>query len=259
MSPFCCRWYNAHYASLEADYDDQFISNWNQLIYPAALLLANITDDHSFHYTVQVYLRNWLCTSGDAVEYSDLGRAYSKTDPSLAQGMNSAFMALIYAQMIAPSEANLEADRYTHEEYAKRYSCWAQSQARNVLGNATPSFVVGAGTDAPTHISDRASSCPEDPLTPCGFLNAYAPLDPNPNLPIGGLVYGPGLGGDAFQDQRSGSNQTWVSHAYNAGLTGVFAGLNQMVSGDGGYGQCLQDYGMSGKTLPLNVCTARTP
>ena len=193
-----------------AKYDNQYISKWNQLVYP--LLLENIADDYAFHYAVQAYLRNWLCTSDDAVEYSDLGRAFSKTDPSLAQSMNSAFPVLTYAQMITPSEANLEADRYTHEEYAKRYSCWAQSQARYVLGDVTRSLSVGAGSGAPTHISDRASSCPEDPQTPCTFLNAYIPLDPDPdpNLPTGGLVYGSGLGVDHFQDQRSGSNQTWV-------------------------------------------------
>ena len=172
--------------------------------------------------------------------------------------MNSAFLALTYAQMITPSEAKLEADRYTHEEHAKRYSCWAQSQARYVLGDVTPSLIVGAGSYAPTHISDRASSCPKDPQAPCTFLNAYIPRDPNPNLPTGGLVYGSGLGGDDFQDQRSGSNQTWVSHAYNAGLTGVFAGLSQMASSNGGYDQCLEDFGMSGKTLRLNVCTTKT-
>lgn len=246
-----CRWYNAHYASTETDFDDQYISDWNQLIYPSALLLANITDDTTFHYTIQTYLRNWLCTSGDTIEYSGLGRAFNRNDPSLAQGMNSAFLALIYGQMVAPSEANIEADRYTNEEYAKRYNCWAQSQARYILGDVTQSFYVGYGGNSPKHISDRASSCPADNQTSCSFLNAYYTPNPNPNVPTGGLVYGAGLDGDYFLDQRSGSNQTWVSHTYNAGLTGVFAGLNQMASGNSGYDQCLQGYGVLSKTISL--------
>ena len=165
--------------------------------------------------------------------------------------MNSAFLALIYGQMVAPSEANIEADRYTNEEYAKRYNCWAQSQARYILGDVTQSFYVGYGGNSPKHISDRASSCPADNQTSCSFLNAYYTPNPNPNVPTGGLVYGAGLNGDYFLDQRSGSNQTWVSHTYNAGLTGVFAGLNQMASGNSGYDQCLQGYGVLSKTISL--------
>ena len=174
-------------------------------IYLSALLLANITDDITFHYDIQTYLWNWLCSSGDAVESSPLGRAYSRYDLSLAQGMNSAFMALIYAQMVQPCEANLQADRYNNQTYAKQCSCCAQSQVRYILGDVSQSLYIGFGPDAPTHISDRASSCPKDAQTACHFLNSYYTPDPNPNIPTG-LVYGAGLGGDAFRDQRSGSN-----------------------------------------------------
>ena len=217
-------------------------------------MLANLTDNTNFHFRIQTYLRTWLCTSGGMVEYSHLGRASSKVDPSIAQGMNSAFMALIYAQMVQASPANLEAKKYTNKENAKRYSCWAQSQARYILGDVSQSYYIGFGPDAPTHISDRASSCPKDAETPCSFLNSFYTPGPNPHLPIGGLVYGAGLDGDSFKDRRSGSNQTWVSHAYNAGLTGVFAGLNQMALGSNGYDQCLRDYHIASKTIPLNVC-----
>lgn len=246
-----CRWYNAHYASTETTYDKQYISDWNQLIYPATILLANITDDATFHYSIQQYLRNWLCTSGDTIEYSSKGRAFNKNDPSLAQGMNSAFLALVYSQLVQDSEANVEATRYTNGNYAKRYLCWAQAQARYILGDDTNSFYVGVNHGAPTHIYDRASSCPTDNQTQCNSLNALYTPNPNPNIPTGSLVYGPGLNGDYFLDERSSSNETYVSHAYNAGLTGTFAGLNAMVSGNSGYDQCLQGYGVLSKTIPL--------
>ena len=246
-----CRWYNAHYASTETTFDKQYVSDWNQLIFPATVLLANITDSQTFHYSIQEYLRNWLCTSGNTIEYSGKGRAFNMNDPSLAQGMNSAFLALIYAQMVQESEANVEGDRYTNGNYAKRYLCWAQSQARYILGDDTDSYYVGVGHGPPTHIYDRASSCPADMNTTCSSLNALYTPNPNPNVPTGSLVYGPGNNGDYFLDERSSGNETYVSHAYNAGLTGTFAGLNAMVSGNSGYDQCLQGYGVLSKTIAL--------
>lgn len=165
--------------------------------------------------------------------------------------MNSAFLALIYGQMVQESEANVEANRYTNQDYAKRYLCWAQAQTRYILGDTTHSFFVGVGHSPPTHIYDRASSCPANNQTQCSSLNALYTPNPNPNIPTGSLVYGPGLNGDYFLDQRSSTNETYVSHSYNAGLTGTFAGLNQMVSGNSGYDQCLQGYGVLSKTIAL--------
>ena len=230
LSSCVCRWYNARYASAEAVNDQQYISDWNQVIYPATLLLADITDDTTFHYGIQRYLRKWLPTTDSPVEYSDLGRAINTNDPSLAQGMNSAFLALLYAQQIEGSAAKFNAElvRYSNPSLATKYKSWAQSQARYVFGDVSRSFYVGFGSNAPTHIQDRASSCPEDSQVQCSFLNAFYTPEPNPNLPTGALVYGPGLNGENFLDQRSGSNGTWVSHMYNAGLTGVLAGLSQM-------------------------------
>ena len=214
-------------------------------------MLANITDSTTFHYRIQEYLRNWLCTSGDTIEYSQLGRAFNTNDASLAQGMNSAFLALIYAQMVQESEANVEADRYTNANYAKRYLCWAQSQARYILGDDIRSMFVGVDNNPPTHIYDRASSCPTDSSTTCNALNALYTPNANPHVVTGALVYGPGLNGDYFVDERSSTNETMVSHGYNAGITGTFAGLNSMVSGNSGYDQCLQGYGVLSKTISI--------
>ena len=86
--------------SAEAVNDQQYISDWNQVIYPATLLLANITGDATFRYGTQRYLRKWLRTTDSPVTYSDLGRAINSNDPSLAQGMNSAFLGLLYEQLV---------------------------------------------------------------------------------------------------------------------------------------------------------------
>ena len=248
-----CSWYNEHLKSTEAMYDDQYISDWNQLYWPTTLLLANISDttNMAFHYRIQTYLRNWLCTSGNTIQYSKLGRAFNTNDASLAQGMNSAFLAMLYAQMVQESQANVEAKRYTSANSAKRYLCWAQAQARYVLGDYTRSFIVGIGNNAPTHIYDRASSCPKDNTTTCNALNALHNPKPNPNTVTGALVYGAGLNGDYFIDQRDTTNGTMVSHLYNTGITGTFAGLAQMVTGNSGYDQCLQGYGVLSKTIDI--------
>ena len=164
--------------------------------------------------------------------------------------MNSAFIAAIYSQMVQDSEANVEADRYTNSDYSKRYLCYAQAQTRYVLGADTRSFFVGFD-DAPTHIYDRPSSCPSSGESTCNSLNALYTPQANPNLPQGALVYGAGTNGDYFLDERSSTNETMVSHAYNAGLTGTFAALSAMASGNSGYDQCLQGYGVLSKTISL--------
>ncbi len=156
-----CRWFNLHANSEEATFDTEYISDWNQLIWPTTILLANITDNTTFHYRIHEYLREWLCTSDDTIEYSQLGRAFNTNDASLAQGMNSAFLALVYAQMLQESEANVAADRYTNVTYAKQCMCWAQVQTQYILGDNTRSFIVGVDNNPPTHIYDRASSCPQ--------------------------------------------------------------------------------------------------
>lgn len=214
------------------------------------MLLANITDDSTFHYSVQGYLRKWLCTSGDTIQYSQMGKAFNRNDASLGQTMNSAYIAVIYSQIIADTEANVEADRLTNAEYSKRYLCYAQAQARYMVGADTSSFVVGFA-DAPTHIYDRPSSCPSNNQTTCNSLNALYTPNANPNLPTGALVYGAGTNGDYFLDERSTTNETMVSHAYNAGITGTFAALSALVSGNSGYDQCLQGYGVLSKTIAL--------
>ena len=81
-------------------------------------------------------------------------------------------------------------------------------------------------------------------------MNALYDPSANPNTVTGDLVYGPGLNGDDFMDQRSSTNKTMVSHEYNAGITSTFAGLNQMASGNSGYDQCLQ-----GPVDQARICT----
>ena len=64
------------------------------------------------------------------------------------------------------------------------------------------SFVIGFGTNYPTHPHHRSSSCPDAPAT-CDILNYNSP-DPNPHLLIGALVGGPAAANDQYTDSRAG-------------------------------------------------------
>jgi endoglucanase len=76
-----------------------------------------------------------------------------------------------------------------------RYSCWARSQIKYILGDCGRSYVVGFGKNPPTHIHHRGASCPPEQL-PWGSNNPTCSYDQfsmsssNPNVITGALVGG---------------------------------------------------------------------
>ena len=64
------------------------------------------------------------------------------------------------------------------------------------------SFVVGFGTNPPTHPHHRSSSCPDAPAT-CDW-NTYNSPSPNYHTLYGALVGGPAAANDQYTDVRSG-------------------------------------------------------
>ena len=94
-------------------------------------------------------------------------------------------------------------------------------------------------------LQNRASSCPDTGT--CNAVNALYSPKANPNTLTGALVYGPGLNGDYFVDQRTG-NSTLVGIEYNAGMTTVMAGLAQQ---GGSYDLCLQGFGVLSKGISI--------
>jgi hypothetical protein len=235
------RWFNLHLNSEEATADRDWLVDWDNLIWPASVLMAELTDDMTFHSRVQDFLQKWLCTT-DVIVNSKKGRTYNLLEPSLSTTMNAAMLSLIYGYAITPKTDVLDAAKYSKKSYADRYICWAQRQARYVVGDYTRSYIVGVGKNPPKHVQERASSCPNPPK-PCNAVNALYQPGPNPHTLTGALVYGPGLNGDYFQDQRTG-NATIVGIEYNAGMTSVMAGLAQ---NGGSYDLCLQGFGVLSK------------
>ena len=68
------------------------------------------------------------------------------------------------------------------------------AQIRYMLGASGRSFIVGLGTNPPSHVRDPAASCPSS-VQPCVGTVAsspeYSSADPNPHVLSGALVYGP--------------------------------------------------------------------
>jgi len=213
--------------------DINFLSSWDQLFWPVNILLADITNRASFHDFSQEYLDAWLCGSAGTTSYTELGRAYNTLDSTSGQTMNAAFLSFIYGQVLSSCNSTDE----SVDDLAQQYMCWARSQADYMLSNDTGSFVVGYG-NAPTHIQERASSCPANQSAVCDANDALYSPGPNPFVLTGGLVYGPGQDSDTLVDARSGISDTMISIENNAGLTGVMAALNQLLSGDDDSVEC---------------------
>lgn len=57
--------------------------------------------------SIQQYLQRWVCTSGGKIAYTANGRAVNSQDPSFAQTMNAAFLAMVYGQKIQYAKSPL--------------------------------------------------------------------------------------------------------------------------------------------------------
>ena len=90
------------------------------------------------------------------------------------------------------------------------------------------SFVVGYGTNPPTHEHHRAASCSDRPAA-CGW-DAYNSAASDPQRLAGALVGGPADSSDAYTDARNNYQCNEPALDYNAGFTGVLAGLIQLLA-----------------------------
>ena len=91
------------------------------------------------------------------------------------------------------------------------------------------SFVVGYGTNPPTHAHHRAASCLDRPAA-CTYDDAFNSAASDPQLLAGALVGGPADASDAYTDARNNFQSNEPALDYNAGFTGVLAGLIQLLA-----------------------------
>ena len=60
----------------ESAYDVRLKMDWDNLVFPAALQLAQLTDNDQYHHILQSnYLAQWLCTQSGTVAFTDKARS----------------------------------------------------------------------------------------------------------------------------------------------------------------------------------------
>ncbi|KAK9785110.1 hypothetical protein WJX73_006875 [Symbiochloris irregularis] len=227
------------YRRQEQPIDLGYITDWNHVFQAANVLLAVSSNDLSFHRKAQVMLQNWICALGGTTAFTPQGRAWNPLANTTGATGNVAFLAAVYGQH--PSSSITPAQ-------SARYICFARSQMRYILGDKTDSLMVGNGRNPPTHVQNRAASCP-DPPTACNAASAFNVTTPNPHVLTGAVVEF-GSYSDSFQDVRT-NNDSRVSVENNAGITGALAGL---VNAPGTFDSCLQGFGVL--TSGGDVCDA---
>ena len=220
-----------HYAlhlEQEAATDAELVTDWNHAFWAANVLLANATDQGAFHAATQRMLKQWVCATRGRGRFTPRGRAWNAAAPELGATGGTALLALMYGQ--APS-------RYLPPAMADRFTCFARSQLRYVLGDSGRSLMAGWGARPPTAVQNRAASCPDPPAN-CSRANLLAPGG-NPHT-LTGAVVAFGSFSDTLNDVRT-ANDTRVSIDNNAPFAAALAGLN---SATGTWSQCLQGFGV---------------
>nr|AMH40360.1 glycoside hydrolase family 9 [Aretaon asperrimus] len=102
------------------------------------------------------------------------------------------------------------------------YTSFAKSQVDYALGSTGRSFVIGYGSNYPTHAQHRSSSCPDAPAT-CDW-GTYSGTQPNAHILYGAMVGGPDSN-DGYSDVRSDYVHNEVACDYNAAYQGALAAL----------------------------------
>ncbi len=180
--------------------------SWDDKKYGVAILLAQLTGKALYFEKTSRWLDFWTVgEDGRRVSVTPGGLAWLDQWGSLRYAANTAFLALVYAQIPAA-------------RHADRYRAFATRQIRYILGDnpRRSSYVVGFGSNPPQRPHHRAASG----VTDIG--------DPGPNRHIlyGALVGGPGApNDDSYVDDRSNYITNEVALDYNAGFTGALAAL----------------------------------
>lgn len=186
--------------------------SWDDKKYGAAILLAQLTGKAEYFDAANRWLNFWTGSGGgNHVQKTPGGLAWLDQWGSLRYAANTAFLALIYAQI--PGAKNAARDRG-----------FAARQIRYMLGEnpRRSSYVVGFGTNPPLRAHHRAASGVTD-------IN-----DPGPNRHVlyGALVGGPNAPDDkAYVDDRGNYVTNEVALDYNAGFTGALAALVEQNGG----------------------------
>jgi endoglucanase len=113
-------------------------------------------------------LRQWICATTGGVLFTPKGRAWNRDGPLLGTTGNTALLSLMYGQSRSSQLAQAKRDRYT---------CFARSQMRYLLGDGGRSLMVGFGKKWPQSVQNRAASCPPSNCTRvCSLVLTLPPV-----------------------------------------------------------------------------------
>ncbi|XP_069681406.1 uncharacterized protein [Periplaneta americana] len=179
---------------------------WDQKNSGVDVLLAQVTGKQSYKDVVRGFC-NWMVNSQTK---TPKGLLFLSEWGSLRSAANVVYICLQVAKL------GINTEQY--QEFAKK-------QIGYMLGDTGRSFVVGYGTNPPSHEHHRSSSCPSAPAT-CDW-NTYWSTDPNAHVLYGALVGGPDAN-DNYVDNRDDPVHNEVTCDYNACFQSALAALNQL-------------------------------
>ncbi|MBO4275694.1 glycoside hydrolase family 9 protein, partial [Microbispora triticiradicis] len=180
---------------------------WNDKEYGVYALMATLTGEQKYIDDVQRYLDYWTTGyKGKKGTITPGGLAYIFNWASLRMALNTAWVALVYADHLGSGDP-----------LYSRYHDFAKRQVDYALGDNPrhASYMVGFGTNPPTHVQHRAAS---------GQYLGYMSDTTGPNLHVlyGALAGGPDAA-DAYTDSRTDYVRNEVAIDYNSGITNVLA------------------------------------
>ncbi len=196
----------------EAIYTEQFQNkslkwtiSWDDKIYGANVLLAQLTGKDVYKNATQRWLNYWTVgDNGARIKYTPGGLAWLDQWGSLRYAANTAFMAFIYADRVG--------------DVGTRYRDFAKAQINYMLGDNpnSRSYVVGFGNNPPINPHHRAAHG--------SWSNNISNPVNNRHVLYGALVGGPSAASDtAYTDDRTNYVTNEVALDYNAGFTGALA------------------------------------
>ncbi|XP_069681404.1 endoglucanase E-4-like [Periplaneta americana] len=180
--------------------------DWDWKNSGADVLLAQLTGKQTYKDSVQRFCDHMLYTQ----KKTPKGLVFISDWGSLRSAANIVYICLEAAKL------GINADAYRQ---------FATKQIGYMLGDTGRSFVVGYGTNPPTHVHHGSSSCPDAPAI-CDKTNYWSP-DPNAHVLYGALVGGPDAN-DNYSDVRTDYVHNEVACDYNACFQSALAALYEL-------------------------------
>ncbi len=183
---------------------------WDDKSYGCYALMAQLTGQQTYKDDTERWLDYWSTGyNGEQINYSPGGQAHLDTWGSLRYAANTAFVALLYSDVIAGSDP----------VKSQTYLDFGTDQINYALGSNpnNRSYVCGFGNNPPINPHHRTAHG--------AWANSISSPTDNRHILYGALVGGPSSANDQYTDDRSDFISNEVACDYNAGFTGAIANL----------------------------------